>query len=188
MCGLCDSRIKRRAQLRRTQTHVTLVAPFNGIHDFEDRKMDDGHRPARSARAELFAVDASLSRRNRRVIEPAGIDRDLIPMANAGRSIEPVAGTRSYIRLCHAGVRMKPRAERILKPTAQTFRRRPLRKCQQKQEHNDRHHLHDLHTTPLPLTPHRNRRVAATHSGAAARLRHVTMNEGSSTHVACRFR
>jgi hypothetical protein len=93
--------------------------------------MDDGHRPARSARTELFAEDASLTRRNRCVIEPAGVDRDLIPMANSGRSIEPVAGTMSYIRFCYTGVRMKPRAERILKPTSQAFRRRPLGKRQQ---------------------------------------------------------
>jgi len=85
---------------------------FYGIHDFEDRQMDDGHRPARSARAELFAEDAG----NRCVIEPAGIDRNLIPMANAGCSIEPVAGTMSYIRFINAGVRLKSWAERILNP------------------------------------------------------------------------
>jgi hypothetical protein len=53
-------------------------------------------------------------------------------MANAGRSIEPVAGTMSYIRFINAGVRLKSWAERILNPTSQTFRRRPLRKRQQK--------------------------------------------------------
>jgi hypothetical protein len=80
--------------------------------------MDDGHRPARSARAELFAEDTRLSRRDRRVIEAAGIDRDLIPMANAGCAIEPVTGTMSYIRFRTARVRLKPRAERLLEPTA----------------------------------------------------------------------
>jgi hypothetical protein len=78
-------------------------------------------------------------------------------MANAGRSIEPVAGTMSYIRFSDAGVRLKPRTERILKPATQTLRRRALRKHQQKQEHHDRRYLHDLHTTPPPVTPHRDR-------------------------------
>jgi len=56
--------------------------------------MDDGHRPARSPRSQLLAEEGPiLLHRDGRVVEAAGIDGDLVPMADVAGPIEPVSGT-----------------------------------------------------------------------------------------------
>ena len=69
------------------------------------------------------------------MIEAAGIDGDLVPMANAAGSIEPVPGTMFRLRLILPGIRMEPRAERVVEPAAGSFRRNPLRGRQHEQHH-----------------------------------------------------
>src|SRR5512141_1745479 len=105
------------------QTDVAFKVSFDGIHNFEDREMDNGHRPGRATWSKLFAEQAGLPRSDWSMIEAAGIDGDLIPMADEAGPIEPVPRVMRQIRRSLPGIRMESRAERVLKSAAQPLRR-----------------------------------------------------------------
>jgi len=56
-----------------------MIFSKRGIDRLEDGDVDNGHGAAGAAGPELFPERAVLARRNRRVIETRGIDRDLVP-------------------------------------------------------------------------------------------------------------
>src|ERR1700694_5298383 len=68
--------------MRRMNVGIAMVAMFNGIDCVEHRDMHDGHRAAGPARPELFAENARVTRRDRRMIETARVDRDFVPTMN----------------------------------------------------------------------------------------------------------
>ena len=74
------SRPPSRRRRPRGDARVALVAAGDRVHGVEDRDVHDRHRPARAAGAELLAEDARVAGRHRRVIEAAGVDRDLVPV------------------------------------------------------------------------------------------------------------
>jgi len=61
---------------------VAPVAAYYGVDHVKDGNVSDGHRPAASARASLFAVNAVSSRAHRCVVEATGVNGDLIPVTN----------------------------------------------------------------------------------------------------------
>ena len=68
---------------------VTPIAADDRIDRIEDGDMDDRHRAARPARSQLLTEDTVLVRGDRRVIESARIDRDLVPVAQASMAPGP---------------------------------------------------------------------------------------------------
>ena len=86
--GQRDRGLHRGAVGSGAKTRVTLVAADDGVHGVEDRDVHDGHRPTRSPRSDLFSEDSAVAGRHRCVVEAAGIDGDLVPVA------EPVDGAR----------------------------------------------------------------------------------------------
>ena len=69
---------------------VAPVAAGDRVHRIEDRDVDDGHRPARAPGAELLPEDPVLPGRHGRVVEPAGVDRDLVPAPDPARRGAPL--------------------------------------------------------------------------------------------------
>jgi hypothetical protein len=60
------------------------------------------------------------------MVEAAGIDGDLIPMADDAGPIEPVPWAMLQTRWSLPGIGMELRAERVIESAAQSFRREPL--------------------------------------------------------------
>src|SRR5213592_4466603 len=61
---------------------ITLIASDNRVHGIEDGDVNDRHRTARTPRSKLFPENPVLARRYRRVIQPAGVDGDLVPVTD----------------------------------------------------------------------------------------------------------
>jgi hypothetical protein len=78
--GLRDRRFHRRAGRRVGQPRVALVVAGDRVHRVEDGDLNDGDGPAGATGTELLAERALLAGGDRRVIQPAGVDRDLVPM------------------------------------------------------------------------------------------------------------
>ena len=66
---------------------VALVAAVDRVHGLEHGDVDDGHRPAGAGRPELLAEDAVLAAGDGRVVEPAGVDRDLVPVTEPAQRV-----------------------------------------------------------------------------------------------------
>jgi hypothetical protein len=92
------------------------VAPFDRVHNIEDGEMDDGHRPARPAWPKLMAEDVGGVRR--RMVEPGGIDGNLVPITDRNSPIEDMAGAMFRVGLNLLDTRMDPRAKRLTEPAA----------------------------------------------------------------------
>jgi hypothetical protein len=84
---LCDGGVHRCAFARALEAGVAPEAAGDRVDRVEDRDVDDRHRLARSSGAELFAEDAALAGRDRSVIQPAGVDRNLVPVAEPNHCV-----------------------------------------------------------------------------------------------------
>ena len=82
MRALADRGDQRERIMRRVNSGKAVVAAVNGIDRVENRDMHDGQRAAGPTRPELLAEDAGLTGSDRRMIETARIDRDLVPTMN----------------------------------------------------------------------------------------------------------
>lgn len=69
---------------------VAPVVARDCVRCIEHRDMHYGHCPARSKGPKLLAEDPVLARRHRRVVEPAGVDRHLVPKKDLGGRAAPV--------------------------------------------------------------------------------------------------
>lgn len=78
---LCDGGIDGRAATGRSYAGVAVIAADDGIHGIEYRDVHDRNGAARATGTDLFAEDAVFTRLYRCVVEAAGIDRDLVPVA-----------------------------------------------------------------------------------------------------------
>src|SRR5205823_2956852 len=93
MRGLADGRLHRQRSDGRTQAGIALIFTDDRIHGVEHRDVYDGYRPARPPRTELLSKNAILSRRRRSVVEPAGVNRDLVPTPDCVQAFpRPVPG------------------------------------------------------------------------------------------------
>src|SRR5438128_1445299 len=79
MRSLSNGRIERHGTKPRLNARVALIPTSYGVNRIEDRDVNDRHGAARTARAELLAEGSGFTRRDGRVIEPARVDRDLVP-------------------------------------------------------------------------------------------------------------
>jgi hypothetical protein len=77
--GLGHGSVDRRRPARARQVGVALVAAGDRVDGIEDGDVHDRHRARRAPRAELLAEDARLAGRNRRVVDAAAVDRNLVP-------------------------------------------------------------------------------------------------------------
>ena len=93
--ALADRGDERERVTRRVNSCKAVVAAVNGIDRVENRDMHDGHRAAGPARPELLAKDAGVTGRDRRMIETARVDRDLVPTMNGIASRMMVGKRRS---------------------------------------------------------------------------------------------
>ncbi len=80
--ALADCGDERERVLRCVNSCKAMVAPVNGIDRVENRDMNDGHGAAGPPRPEALAEDAGVAGRDRRMIETARVDRDLVPTMN----------------------------------------------------------------------------------------------------------
>ena len=74
MCGLGDRNVGRHRAVGRLYAGVTFITANHCIQSVEHRDMHDGDRTRRAGRTELFPEMSGIARRDRSVIEPAGID------------------------------------------------------------------------------------------------------------------
>src|SRR4029077_3007826 len=132
------------------QADVTFKVSFDGIDDFEDGKMDNGHRPGRATRPKLFTEQAGLTLSDRGMVEAAGIDGRLIPVTDDAGPIEPMPRTMFQIRWSLPGIRMEPWAERVIESAAQSLRQKTLWKCQRKQHREESQDLAGLRHPQIP--------------------------------------
>ena len=96
---LADCGVQRSRAASCRHPGVALVTANDRIYGIEHRDVNDRHRPGRAGRAKLFAENPRLSRRDGRVIEPAGIDRDLVPtMQRIQAGARPMDPLRILIR------------------------------------------------------------------------------------------
>jgi hypothetical protein len=139
------------------QTDIAFKVSFDGIDDFEDGNMDNGHRPGRATRPKLFAEHAGLTLSDRGMVDAAGIDGRLIPVTDDAGPIEPVPGTMFQIRWGLPGIRMEPRAERVIESAAQSLRQKTLWKCQREQHREESQELAGLRPHRIPPLSHLRR-------------------------------
>lgn len=78
--------------MSRRETGVALVAAVNGICRIENRDMYNRHCATCPNGSELFSKYTGLAWRYWRVIEPARVDRDFIPVPNAVSGTRPMPG------------------------------------------------------------------------------------------------
>ncbi len=83
MGGAGNRGVDRGIFARTRQPGIAVIITGDRIDGVEHRDVDDCHRATGAARSDLFAEDTVLAWRNRRVVEATGIDRDLIPVAQA---------------------------------------------------------------------------------------------------------
>src|SRR5439155_8291038 len=94
MGRLADGGSKRDRFVRRADPSITRILAHHGVDGVKHRDVDDGHRPAGTARTELLPKQAVLTGRGRGVVEAAGIDRDFVPAANCVETSPwPLPGT-----------------------------------------------------------------------------------------------
>ena len=122
MRALGDGGDERERIARPMHSRIAAVAVVNGIDRVENRDVHDGHRAAGPARPELLAEDARVTGRDRRMIETARIDRDLVPTMN-GISVQVILGQQRR-RLIAIELRPKRVAETLLLPLNRGAERR----------------------------------------------------------------
>ena len=71
--------------------------------------------------------------------------------------IEPVPGTMFQIRWGLPGIRMEPRAERVIESAAQSLRQKTLWKCQREQHREESQELAGLRPHRIPPLSHLRR-------------------------------
>jgi hypothetical protein len=69
---------------------VRSLAEFVSQLLIENCDMHDRHRAARACRPKLLTKDAVLASDYWRVIKPAGVNRDFVPMADPVRGTDPM--------------------------------------------------------------------------------------------------
>ncbi len=80
MGGLCDRCIDRGARPAAMQSGVAAIAASDRVCRVEHGDMDDRHGAARAPGPELLAEFPVFAGSRRRVVQAAGVDRDLVPV------------------------------------------------------------------------------------------------------------
>src|SRR5437762_3657404 len=99
MRRLADGGLHGKCAIWRADAGVALIIADRGVYRIEHRDVDDGHRPAGSARTQLCLESAILTGCGRGVVETAGVNRDLIPATNRVESVpRSMPGTGVEVR------------------------------------------------------------------------------------------
>src|SRR5207244_6867698 len=90
------------------KARIAPEAPDVGVHGVEDRDVDHGQGPTRASRPELLAEHAWITGRDRRVVDAAGVDGDLVPVAKAVRDARAALPPASRLTRVRARVEARP--------------------------------------------------------------------------------
>lgn len=102
--------MQRDGQPHRWQAHIALITSFDRIQHFEHGNMHDRHGAACPSGTELLSEDALLAGRHRRVIQPARVDRNVIPVLDPVGRIEERPWPASQILDRMTGIGLKVRS------------------------------------------------------------------------------
>ncbi len=131
--GLGDRGVHRGVPERGGDAGVALVASPDGVDGVVDRDVDDGHGARGAAGPGLGAGLPVVARPRRRVVAPAGVDGDRVPVAQpVGRSVAVQRGRRGRRRLSGGGV---ARTEDLRGQRVRRDEQRDERRCLEWQGH-----------------------------------------------------
>ena len=117
---------------------IAAVAAGDRVHRVEDRDVDDRHRAARAAGAELLAEHAGLAGLHRRVVEAARVDRDLVPAQQALERIGAAPRCTVTGAVAELRRRLEARPERVAVSAREAFRPRARRERRERGERRQR--------------------------------------------------